>query len=86
MIKAKTQAIEWGTLTMTNNMNTERIIESAAKKVGLGYPLDDNTREFSESFLKSFDNTMAWMRGELPPQEKDIHQWLEELQRKADET
>ena len=67
-------------------MNTERIIENAAKKSGIDYPVDEKTREFSESFLRSLNDGINWANGREHNLIKvNIHKWLEDLQREIDE-
>lgn len=53
-------------------MNTNLIIENAAKRAGLPLPLDDETREFSEGFLRSLKCGLDIAHGRRNPSGRDF--------------
>ena len=44
-------------------MFSEKIIKDAAERSGVPYPVDKETREFSESLLRSLDDGISWAHG-----------------------
>jgi hypothetical protein len=47
-------------------MNTNLIIESAAKRAGNPLPLDGYDHEFGEGLLQSLGDSMDWVYGRKP--------------------
>jgi|GEM_PF-4228916 len=62
----------------------ERIMKYAADKSGKLYPVDSETRDISEKYLRSFDDGVNWANGKDHGLIKINREWLKELQRKAD--
>jgi hypothetical protein len=63
-------------------MKNETIIENAARKSNTAYPVDEATREFSESLLRSLDDGKAWLLGEKPV--TDVYKYYESQLQKAE--
>jgi hypothetical protein len=61
----------------------ERIIKYAADKSGTPYPVDEETREFSESVIRAMDGAVEFIKGNY--KKIDIQKYLEDMQRMADE-
>ena len=65
--------------------NHENIIRKAALAEGISYPLDEETREFSDGLLHSLNEAVKLANGEKNDLIKtDIKQWLKDLQKEAD--
>ena len=67
-------------------MTNENIIKYAADRSGMPYPLDEKSRELSESVLRSLDDGVAWANNKPHNMRKVNHQeYKKYLQRLANE-